>query len=65
MNTLVAFFSVEDIHTVPILDRKCSNLLTSIKFTPDEIDDLLMHLDINKSPVPDGIHSRVLKETHN
>ena len=25
---------------------------------------MLKHLDINKSPGPDGIHSRVLRETH-
>ena len=57
-------FSVENIHSIPFFERKCSNLLTTIEFSTEEIEDLLMHLDINKSPGPDGIHSRVLKETH-
>ncbi|XP_071482066.1 uncharacterized protein [Diadema antillarum] len=63
-NYFGSVFSEENTHAMPFVERNCNDLLTDIEITTEEIDDLLEHLDINKSPGPDGIHSRVLKETH-
>ena len=37
--------------------------LNDVKFNEKDIVELLAGLHINKSPGPDGLHSRVLKET--
>ena len=39
-------FTVEDIQSLPLLEKKCKNLLTIISSTAEEISEMLKHLDI-------------------
>ena len=56
-------FTVEDLDHMPSpTPTSGQQLLTDIKFTVDDIEKLLLQLKCNKSPGPDNIHPRVLKE---
>ena len=57
-------FTVEDLTALPTMTKISDKDITDIEFSAQEIDELLCKLDINKSPGPDGIHSRVLREAH-
>ena len=56
-------FTQEDVNEVPQCEkRKISSGLTNVIFTREEIRRKLEKLDPGKSPGPDGLHSRTLKE---
>ena len=58
-------FSEEDMTSIPVMPNRTTEVLENVEFTIEDINALLSNLDIKKSPGPDGIHSRVLKELHN
>ena len=68
-NTLNSFFGSvfidDDSASIPFMPNRTTEVLENVEFTTEDIRTLLSTLDINKSPGPDGIHSRVLKELHN
>ena len=56
-------FTVEDMSNVPSFqDRAFLTILDNITFTQDMVRECLSKLDHSKSPGPDGVHNRVLKE---
>ncbi|XP_072174582.1 uncharacterized protein [Diadema setosum] len=68
-DTLNSFFgsvyTEDDAASTYDMPRKTAVVLDDVEFTIDDINALLSNLDSNKSPGPDDIHSRVLKELHN
>jgi len=64
---LNAFFSSvfthEDLKNIPTLEpRNYKEKLTSLNFTIDDVMTILAKMKIAKSPGPDGVHPRILKE---
>ena len=56
-------YATEDITSLPTqLEVTVNQKLDSVDFSQSEVLQLLKKLDANKSPGPDGIHPRVLKE---
>ena len=62
-NFFGSVFTKEDLTTSPSVSKKSEYELRDIEFKAQEIEDLLSKLNIDKSPGPDGINSRILKET--
>ncbi len=59
-------FTREDTTDVPDPDMKADGrILDDIQISEDDVADKLKNLNPSKSPGPDGIHPRVLKETAN
>lgn len=58
-------FTIENQEQMPQLRNKANVIpTTQVKFTTDNIQNKLKALKAGKSPGPDGIHPRVLKELH-
>ena len=58
-------FSQEDVSIImPGQELRSETTISDVAFTSQHVDCLLAHMAINKSPGPDGIHSRVLREAH-
>ena len=57
-------YSQEDVSIMPSQELRSEATISDVAFTSQDKDCPLAHMDINKSPGPDGIHSRVLRETH-
>ena len=56
-------YTTEDLNHVPDEPiKECHSVLSNITFTVSDIAELLTNLNCNKSPGPDNIHPRVLKE---
>jgi hypothetical protein len=56
-------FTDENLANIPDIDKKAfEKELNEIEFGKDKIQNLLKNLDISKSPGPDGMHPKVLKE---
>ncbi len=56
-------FTLEDINNLPKLPRKdYADPLNQIVILEEEVKELLEGLDVNKSPGPDSLHPKVLKE---
>jgi hypothetical protein len=65
-DTFSAVFTKEDIENIPTPDNMFQgtdeNRLTDIKISAEDVETVLNKLRVNKSPRPDGIHPRGLKE---
>jgi hypothetical protein len=61
-----AVFTKEDTESIPtphnMFQGNDANRLTEIKVSSQDVEKVLNKLKVNKSPGPDGIHPRVLKE---
>ena len=56
-------FTKEDLSLVPALDlRICDKQLDTVCFNYENVKKAIMRLDQSKSPGPDNIHNRILKE---
>ena len=56
-------FTNEDLSHMPLFDdRLFLTILDDITFTQKMVKDILSKLDHSKSPGPDGVHNRILKE---
>lgn len=64
--SLIAFsavYSLEDCNNIPnSVKKNVHKGLEDISFSESDVMQLLMKINIGKSPVPDQIHPRVLKE---
>ena len=57
-------FTHEHLASVPTFDRIYhGELLSNINISQNEVYQKLKGLKVNKSPGPDGLHPRILKET--
>ena len=64
-NFFCSVYTTEDRNTMknkPRLDDSVLHLLEDVQFSEDNVTQLLLQLNICKSPGPDNIHPRVLKE---
>ena len=65
-SVLNQFFASVFVHEgetpIPSFDTKCSNSLSLVNITTDDMLNRLKSLKINKSSGPDGIHPRILYE---
>ena len=62
-NFFTSVFTRENITSMPEFpDQEYNSPLTDITITPEEVKKMLDNLNPNKSPGPDGIHPRVLRE---
>ena len=58
-----SMYTVEDMAHIPVLPpKKCCQTINMIEFTASDVQKLLSKLNCNKSPGPDNIHPRVIKE---
>ena len=57
-------YSQKDVSIMPSQELRSESTISDVAFTSQHVDCLLAHMAINKSPGPDGIHSRVLREAH-
>lgn len=65
-NFFGSVFTKENLQNIPELEkRRCQRELDNIVITESSVRDVLMKLHTDKSPGPDGIHPRVLKECAN
>ena len=68
-DVLNAFFSSvftrEDLDNIPPFPSRCSNVISRIEISEDDMCKKLADLNPTKSCGPDGIHPRVLKELSN
>ena len=57
-------FTVEDKSDIPIFNpnKPINSFVNTVNITVDDMSNALSSLKINKSPGPDGLHPRVLKE---
>ena len=55
-------YTVEDLAYIPDVSDRGSHRLCTIQITENEVKQLLKNLRVDKSPGPDYIHPRVLKE---
>ena len=55
-------YTEEDLYNVPDLEYREGDELSIIEVTEEEVNKLLKNLVPDKSPGPDNIHPRVLKE---
>ena len=55
-------FTEENLKTKPEIDHRDCVPLEDIEFSREEVLKKLNHMDVGKSPGPDSIHPRVLKE---
>ena len=55
-------FTLEDTNSIPVF--KCNNdvFISTTSITQLDMEKALMNLNVNKSPGPDGLHPRVLRE---
>ena len=59
----ISVFTRDNITSMPEFpDQEYSSPLTDITITPEEVKKMLDNLNPNKSPGPDGIHPRVVRE---
>ena len=56
-------FTEENLNHIPTLENKYETPLKLLSITPEMVLKKLKRLKVNKSPGPDGMHPRVLKET--
>ena len=62
-NFFSSVYETEDVTSLPTqLEVTVNQRLDSVEFSQSDVLQLLKKLDANKSPGPDGIHPRVLKE---
>jgi len=55
-------YTKEDLQDIPLFDKRAGSQLDSVEIKEGEVYDLLRKLVTDKSPGPDGIHPRILKE---
>jgi hypothetical protein len=56
-------FTTEDRHNIPsMMSKNITAILERVEIDQNDIRDLLRKLQADKSPGPDGIHPRILKE---
>ena len=56
-------FTREDLTNVPVINKgPVEHLLCQVEITESDVYDVLRSLKTDKSPGPDNIHPRVLKE---
>ena len=62
-NFFTSVFTGEDHSTMPTVNKKpLKHNLEEMVFTPELVRKKLQELKVNKSPGPDGMHPKVLKE---
>ena len=61
----ISVFTDEDLSHMPEFEKKTNSVLTDIHVTEEDIKKALSSLNISKSPGPDQIHPRILKELAN
>ena len=57
-------FTDEPIRPLRSIPTFCDQQLTDINITTSKVAEELKKLDVNKSPGPDSVHPRVLKEAY-
>lgn len=55
-------FTREETHQLPTMDKKTLVELNDVEIEEGQVLELMHHLQPDKSPGPDGLHPRVLKE---
>ncbi len=55
-------FTREDTQNLPTVNKRTSEELGEVEIREEKVLELLRHLQPDKSPGPDGLHPRVLKE---
>ena len=55
-------FTQEDLQNIPAFEDRCENFLSSVDLSDEAIMVNFKKLKHNKSPEPDGIHPRILKD---
>lgn len=55
-------YTVEDLNSVPLYEAREGDKISSVEVTEEEVIKLLKNLQPDKSPGPDSIHPRILKE---
>ena len=55
-------FTVEDLTNIPEIPQQTDNIITNMDVTPEKIMKVLDMVDETKSPGPDQIHAKVIKE---
>ena len=61
-NYFSSVFTQEDINNIPIFKSQCDNIIEDLNISSNDMVKALKSLKINKSPGPDSIHPRLLKE---
>ena len=61
-NFFSSVFTTEDKSNIPNFPTKTDKTITDINITTDEIKKALSSLNCTKSPGPDNIHPKILKE---
>ena len=61
-NYFSSVFTKEDTDNIPIFKSQCDNVIENFNINSSDMAKALKSLKINKSPGPDGIHPRLLKE---
>ena len=58
-------FVQESKDNIPTFDKEVENNLSNIQITENDMLNVLKSLNVNKSPGPDGIHPKILRELCN
>eukprot|EP00061_Rhincodon_typus_P005273 g24575.t1 len=61
-NYFVSVFMVEDSSKIPKIQESPGEELNMVAITKEKVLEKLIGLKVDKSPGPDGLHPRVLKE---
>ena len=62
-NFFASVFTHEDLSNVPVLDTRIHDVqLDTVIFTEQVVKDVILKLDQTKSPGPDNVQNRILKE---
>jgi len=61
-NYFTSVFTKENTHNMPIFKPNIDKCLYDFKISHIDMNNALKSLKINKSPAPDGIHPRILRE---
>ena len=60
-NYFCLVFTIEQLYNVPQLGQYEGNILDTLNFCTEEVQEKLQHLNIYKSTPPDMLHPRILR----
>ena len=64
-NFFSSVFTQENLNNMPTFEARTPNTISKVEISLQDMKDKLKSLNASKSPGPDGIHPRVLKELYN